>query len=70
MEEQDKKLTDKIEKIVAKIDGQEKGNAFLIDNRRALTVKHCVKEERLKLIFPKQQYREVWASACISDDPA
>lgn len=67
MEEQDKKLTDKIEKIVAKIDGQEKGNAFLIDNRRALTVKHCVKEERLKLIFPKQQYREVWASACISE---
>ena len=67
MEEQDKRLTDRIEKIVAKIDGQDKGNAFLIDNRRALTVKHCVKEEHLKLIFPNQQYREVWASACISE---
>lgn len=44
-----------IEKIVAKIEGTKKGNAFLIDKQRAVTVKHCIPEnaKNVKLIFLK-----------------
>lgn len=51
-----------IEKIVAKIEGTTQGNAFLIDKKHAITVKHCVKQERMKLVFPKiKEKKEVWA---------
>ena len=61
MNEKDRIATTKIEKIVSKVDGKEKGNAFLVDSKRALTVKHCAEAERVKLIFPNMGYKEVWA---------
>ena len=56
-----------IEKIVAKIESDKSGNAFLIDRNRAVTVKHCITDPsaRVKLVFPKIQEREpieVWAT--------
>ena len=56
-----------IEKIVAKIEGDKMGNAFLIDRNRAVTVKHCITDPsaRVKLVFPKIQESEpmeVWAT--------
>ena len=49
-----------IEKIVAKIEGPKKGNAFLIDRSRAVTVKHCIPDPsaKVKLVFPKIQAGE------------
>ena len=46
-----------IERIIAKIEGEKNGNAFLIDNRRVLTIKHCLSNqtEKVKLVFPKLQ---------------
>lgn len=57
-----------IERIVAKIEGNKIGNAFLIDRNRAVTVKHCVTNPsaKIKLVFPKIQEGEpveVWATA-------
>lgn len=56
-----------IEKIVAKIEGDKTGNAFLIDRNRAVTVKHCIQDTsaKVKLVFPKIQEGElieVWAT--------
>lgn len=56
-----------IEKIVAKIEGDKIGNAFLIDRNRAVTVKHCIQDlsAKVKLVFPKIQEGEpieVWAT--------
>lgn len=50
-----------IERIVAKIEGKKSGNAFLIDNKRVVTVKHCISNlaEKVKLVFPKLQDGEV-----------
>ncbi len=50
-----------IEKIVAKIEGPKKGNAFLIDRSRAVTVKHCIPDPsaKVKLVFPKIQEGEL-----------
>lgn len=50
-----------IECIVAKIEGKKCGNAFLIDNRRAITVKHCIANPavKVKLVFPKLQEGEI-----------
>lgn len=50
-----------IERIVAKIEGEKSGNAFLIDNRRVVSVKHCLSNltEKVKLVFPKLQEGEV-----------
>lgn len=50
-----------IERIVAKIEGEKSGNAFLIDNKRVATVKHCLSNltEKVKLVFPKLQEGEV-----------
>ena len=50
-----------IERIVAKIEGEKSGNAFLIDNRRVVSVKHCLSNltEKVKLVFPKLQESEV-----------
>lgn len=49
-----------IERIVAKIEGKKCGNAFLIDSRRVVTVKHCIEEsaEKVNLVFPKLQEGE------------
>lgn len=46
-----------IERIVAKIEGEKNGNAFLIDNKRVVSVKHCLSNltEKVKLVFPKLQ---------------
>lgn len=56
-----------IEKIVAKIEGDRIGNAFLIDRNRAVTVKHCIQDPsaKVKLVFPKIQEGEpieIWAT--------
>ena len=50
-----------IERIVAKIEGEKSGNAFLIDGRRVITVKHCIANpaEKVRLVFPKLQEGEV-----------
>lgn len=50
-----------IERIVAKIEGEKNGNAFLIDKRRVITVKHCIVNpaEKVKLVFPKLHEGEV-----------
>lgn len=45
-------MFEKIERCVAKIDGTVNGNAFLIDKGHAITVKHCVEQDRIKLVFP------------------
>lgn len=53
-----------VEKIVAKIEGNMNGNAFLVDKGHAITVKHCVVQDRVKLVFPKlfaNRVVEVWA---------
>lgn len=42
-----------IEKCVAKIEGIQNGNAILVDKGHAVTVKHCVAEKSIKLVFPK-----------------
>lgn len=60
-------LYENIEKIVAKIEGPKIGNAFLVDENRAVTVKHCIENpfEKVKLVFPKIQESgpvDVWAA--------
>lgn len=61
--------SDNIEKIVAKIDGDTKGNAILINKKQAITVRHCVNNERVKLVFTKlyKTTREVWAKIDLQD---
>lgn len=49
-----KKTFFNIERAVAKIVGEKCGNAILIDEKHAITVKHCVtNSEMIKLVFPK-----------------
>lgn len=50
-----------VERIVAKIVGEKSGNAFLIDERRVVTVKHCIVDpkEKVKLVFLKLHEGEI-----------